>query len=569
MPSEIYCRSHLGRFSPFRLARLFSGAVQVRVMACAVMVLSFSHGVADAAPSLPDRSAQVSQVFENLRNDPVRLQMFLRQFPKGADLHNHLVGAVYAESLLRWAGEEGLCVSVSAGTVLPGSCDVGREGQEKATALPQDPVAWNLMVDALSMRDFVPGVSDRSGHDHFFGTFDRFLPLQLTRQGDMLAEARQHAADDHVHYVELMISPALGAMIASGHPLGLKDSGDLPTAHAALAPRLPALVAQARAEVDRMEERARQLLHCPPAGVSGSSQSGGIPPACRVQVRYLFQSVRTLPAAEVFAQLEAGYALVRADPRFVGLNIVAPEDNPVAVRDYGLQMAMFHFLNGVMPGVALSLHAGELTPALVPPAALQSHVWQAIETAGAQRIGHGVDVRWEKDPAGLLALMRRKHVLVEINLTSNQEILGVSGDQHPFRLYRQAGVPLALSTDDEGISRGSLTQEYQKAVDWFGLRYPDLVSLSRTGLEYAFLPGQSLWQDRQPGHFVPVCRQAVVGHELPQPCQALLKSSAKARAQWQLEEDLAAFEERAAREPLFNPGPPAQLTGGGVRARQP
>jgi hypothetical protein len=40
---------------------------------------------------------------------------------------------------------------------------------------------------------------------------------------------------------------------------------------------------------------------------------------------------------------------------------------------------------------------------------------------------------------------------VEINLTSNDQILGVHGAMHPFPAYRAAGVPTVLSTDDEGV----------------------------------------------------------------------------------------------------------------------
>jgi adenosine deaminase len=32
-------------------------------------------------------------------------------------------------------------------------------------------------------------------------------------------------------------------------------------------------------------------------------------------------------------------------------------------------------------------------------------------------------------------------------------VLGVSGKNHPFPIYRKFGVPVALSTDDEGIER--------------------------------------------------------------------------------------------------------------------
>ena len=52
--------------------------------------------------------------------------------------------------------------------------------------------------------------------------------------------------------------------------------------------------------------------------------------------------------------------------------------------------------------------------------------------------------------------MAERNVLVEIALTSNDMILGVSGDDHPLPTYLKYGVPVALATDDEGVSRLSL-----------------------------------------------------------------------------------------------------------------
>ena len=49
-----------------------------------------------------------------LHQGPPALRAFLDQFPKGADLHVHLSGAVYAETFIREAGEDGLCVDSSA-----------------------------------------------------------------------------------------------------------------------------------------------------------------------------------------------------------------------------------------------------------------------------------------------------------------------------------------------------------------------------------------------------------------------------------------------------------------------
>src|ERR1700694_947433 len=41
------------------------------------------------------------------------MHAFLAEFPKGADLHVHLSGAIYAETFIRDAGEDGLCVDTA------------------------------------------------------------------------------------------------------------------------------------------------------------------------------------------------------------------------------------------------------------------------------------------------------------------------------------------------------------------------------------------------------------------------------------------------------------------------
>jgi len=214
-------------------------------------------------------------------------------------------------------------------------------------------------------------------------------------------------------------------------------------------------------------------------------------------------------------------------------------------------MRMFQFLSQVYPGVNLSLHAGELTGKLVPPEGLKHHIREAIEIAGAKRIGHGVDIASEDDVAGLLAEMAKKHVMVEINLTSNDEILNVKGAEHPLPLYRRAGVPVALSTDDEGVSRGDLTQEYVRAAQTYNLSYADLKQMSRTGLEYAFIPGQSLWDAHQVGKPVAACQTVSFSQPENGPCADLLKASEKARLQWQLESRFVAFEISAPHESLY------------------
>jgi adenosine deaminase len=401
--------------------------------------------------------------FPILPTDPLQLRAFLADMPKGADLHNHLDGAIYAETYLALAQAQGLCQDGS-GAITPPPCHAA-------------PPARDAMIDALSMRDFVPSPAEPSGHDHFFKTFARFHAATADTAA-LLAEEVRRAAAEHILYLEIIHVPRLGEateLAAKTAWHGDDFAADL----AALQPALARIVAEAMRDTDQAEAALRARLGC---GTPAAEA------ACRVAFRYLPYSLRTQPEKTVFAQMAFDFALAQADRRYVGVNIVAPEDDPVALRDYHLHMRMLAFFHHRAPDIPLSLHAGELAFGLVPPEDLRFHIRQAMEIAGAARIGHGTSVMYETDPRGLLAELARRHIAIEINQTSNAQILGVAGRNHPFALYRQAGVPVVISTDDAGVERTDLTQEYLHAAQTWHLTYADLKSLSYAALTYSFLP---------------------------------------------------------------------------------
>jgi adenosine deaminase len=257
-----------------------------------------------------------------------------------------------------------------------------------------------------------------------------------------------------------------------------------------------------------------------------------------VVVRYLYQVLRESPKEQVFAQVLAGFMLASLDPRMAGINFVQPEDGVTSMRDYHEQMQMVDYVKKLYPTVHITLHAGELAPGLVPPDGLRFHIREAVEIGHAERIGHGVSVMCETDADRLLDLMRRRHVMVEINLTSNDLILGVRGKEHPLPVYRKHGVPVALSTDDEGVSRTHLTMEYQRAVLTYGLSYSDLKEMVRNSLEYSFLAGASYWRDAT--YRAPVSACAATTESAT--CQTFLKANDKARLQLDLEDRFRGFE---------------------------
>src|SRR5207237_10248506 len=104
--------------------------------------------------------------------------------------------------------------------------------------------------------------------------------------------------------------------------------------------------------------------------------------------------------------------------------------------------------------------------------------------------------------------------VVAICLSSNDLILGVAGAQHPLATYMQYGVPVALATDDEGVSRSEISREFLKAAEDQGLGYLQLKTMARNSLQYAFIAGSSLWSDAH--KFVPVtqCAQHIALRKL-------------------------------------------------------
>jgi adenosine deaminase len=484
---------------------------------------------AAAAGTAEQRAARA---YEAARANPLDLEAFLVRMPKGADLHYHLSGGIYAETFIRDAAEDGLCVDLASHAFVPPQPNCGA-GQVAAGKAFEDQNLYDALIDAFSMRSFVatPGFS---GHDQFFATFGRFGGLSSRHAGEWLDEISSRAAAQNEQYLELMHTPSFGHAAQLAKEIGWKDDfGQL--RDALLARGLRDEVAADRNELDQMEASRRAIEHC------GTAQET---PGCRITVRYIYQILRGFPKEQVFAQTLLGFETASADPRFVGLNFVMPEDGTISMADYELHMKIVGFLHGLYPKVHISLHAGELAPGLVPPEGLCCHIRLAVEVAHAERIGHGVDVIHEDRPYDLLKEMAAKHVMVEINLTSNDGILGVSGKDHPLPLYRKFHVPVALSTDDEGVSRINMTHEYVRAAETYALGYADMKQMVRTGLEHNFLPGPSLWREPDAlGHAASACATDALGAAKPSAaCAQFLKSSEKAQEQWELERRFREFE---------------------------
>lgn len=466
---------------------------------------------------------------DSLQGRPGRLKAFFADLPKGGDLHNHLSGAVTTEYLVKLAGEKGLCIDATMTAVAP-PCGPGTRPAADART---DAGFRRQIVRAWSMQDFP---ADQSGHDHFFDTFGKF-GLATSDRGKLLANVANTVVEQNQFYLETMVTPASDSAKKLAEAVGY--DADLAAFHRKLLAggQLDRVVDEAVREADDANAQFREAAHC---------NTSRPDPGCRLPVRWISQVSRGSTPARVFTQMAVGMRLAERDPRFVAVNLVQPEDGESALSNYSLQMRMLEYLRGQYPGAHLTLHAGELAPGLVKPEDLTFHIREAVLVAGAERIGHGVDLVHEDDWRQLARTMARRQVAVEVPFSSNKQILGIAGDDHPFNAYRRYGVPVVLSTDDPGVSRIDVSHEYQYAARTYRLGYTELKDLARASLEYAFRDGRSLWAaGSAPSGYrtVPACADARPGSDHPGArCVRYLADNPKAATQWRQETAFATFE---------------------------
>ncbi len=108
--------------------------------------------------------------------------------------------------------------------------------------------------------------------------------------------------------------------------------------------------------------------------------------------------------------------------------------------------------------VPFVIHAGE--------AAGPESVRAAVEF-GAVRIGHGIRAVEDRE---LLALLREKHIPLELCYTSNLQTKAVQTPaEYPLMNFLEDGIAVTLNTDNMVVSNTSLKQEYQRIKDLYAL----------------------------------------------------------------------------------------------------
>jgi adenosine deaminase/adenosine deaminase CECR1 len=397
------------------------------------------------------------------------LTMFFTMMPKGGDLHHHYSGAIYAEQYLEWVDKEGFCVNKANYTIEKnkpaGACVSGQDVMNDNTVLAN-------LLQRWSDKDFYNHSAIQSPPDRqFFDTFAYFGPVASTNTVDGLQRLKQRAIQENLSYIETIFEIAPIAQDVDFDKKAL-NGGVTDADFAALAAKLdkdPAFQGWIAGYIDNVNKSG--------AGIDDD----------QFTLRYQPFALRFLSPSQVYSQILSSFKLASSHPKIVGVNIVGQESVNVSMRDYALHMQMYRYLKTKYPKVKLALHAGELSLGMVEPEGLTFHIKDAIDVAGASRIGHGMDIAHESNPLAIMKKMRDAKIAVEVNLSSNDFILGIKEQAHPVTLFRKYGVPYVLSTDDAGVSRNNLSGEYVLYAARYQPDYAEVKKLSYDSIRYSFL----------------------------------------------------------------------------------
>lgn len=433
-------------------------------------------------------SQATNDYFENIRDNEVALTAFFSHMPKGGDLHHHFSGSIYAEPLLQRAIADDFYLNTE-------TMDVRKEKPSTGDWQLFSTLKTNGTLDSYQQKIMQKwSIKDYNNVDYpsdklFFESFMKFEPAIKGNFGQGLLELKKRAISENVSYIETQLSTIPTVL----------NTDDLTKFNSRL--RKLALAKDEKAILTTLDSVYSSLLKKEAESYAKDFNTNFVTKLHKdlkiddkqFTMRYQNFVLRFMEPVDLFKNLVIAFISADGSPLIAGVNIVSPEDGATSMKDYWLHMLMFKYCHSRYPAVKYAMHAGELTLGLVQPEELTWHISAAVYTAGANRIGHGVDLAYEKDSYDLLRYMAKKSIPIEINLVSNEFILKVKDSRHPLTLYKEFGVPIVISTDDAGILRTNMTEQYVLlAKRYKNVSYTDIKQYVYNSLHYSFIKDEGV-----------------------------------------------------------------------------
>lgn len=424
----------------------------------------------------------VDEYLEKIRHNEAALISFMSKMPKGGDLHHHYSGSVYTESLIDKAIKDDYFIHIK--TMVAKRVPGDGEDWKKLSVLREEGTLNEYKLKMLKSWSIQYFNSESPSDKHFFDSFGKFREVVNDYTAEGLVEFKERAIEENVTYIETQLKEVnidldLSCFANENDKLRNLVAKKDTTAIFKIFDKVNKGILKQNA-LEKVDAFNAKFIERPHDSLKIDSEN--------FTMRYQNYILRFLPPVDVFKSLVLASISAEKSDLIVGVNIVAPEHGEVSMRDYGLHMLMFNYCQEKYPKVKYALHAGELTLGLVKPEELTSHINDAVYLAKADRVGHATAIPYEHNSTELLKYMAKNNIPIEVNLVSNSFILNIEKEEHPILLFKDYGVPIIISTDDAGILRTNLTDQFVTLVrDYPSFHYADIKECVYNSLKFSFI----------------------------------------------------------------------------------
>jgi adenosine deaminase len=432
--------------------------------------------------------ANLNEILENIRPNRSALFGFFSMMPKGGDLHHHYSGSIYTESYIDYVFQKDLYVNEETLEIAMDISNLPVTVQSEWKRLSRVTNKEKLKLRFMrywSIKDFVKG--ERSPDEQFFSTFAAFSIPSKDDYIRGLQEIKKRAQNQKLSYIETIF------ITTNTKDIQLQNEVELDSMFLKFQTNEDEnkLINELEKIYDTYLELIKTVANKHTKLVETYYSESKVEDENFI-LRFQNYVARYKQPVDVFIELFASFFSCNESSLISGVNIVAAENGEVSMRDNWLHTMFFKFLESKFPNVKYSIHAGELVSGLVQPEYLGTHIKRSLSLKNLKRIGHAVDIIYDNEFTKTVNLLKQKKIAIEINLTSNEFILGVSNDLHPIEIYFRNGIPIVICTDDEGVLRTSITEQYVLLAHRYKLTYDEIKTVVKNSLTYSNLEDEKI-----------------------------------------------------------------------------
>jgi adenosine deaminase len=430
----------------------------------------------------------LNEILEKIRPNRSALFGFFSMMPKGGDLHHHYSGSIYTESYIDYIFQKDFYINEETLEILKdiSILPISVQAEWKKISLVNNKEKIKLKLLRLwSSKDFVKG--EQSSDEHFFSTFPAFNIPSKENYINNLQELKRRAINQKICYLETIFitTNTKDIQLVNEAELDLKlldiqKSKDENLLMTELENLYNSLIVQISSVADKHTKLVEDYHKT--SNVDDKN----------FKLRFQNYVARYKQPTDVFVDLFASFHSSNSSTLISGVNIVASENGEISMRDYWLHTMFYKFLELKYPNVYFAIHAGELVSGMVQPENLGTHIRQSLILENLKRIGHAVDIIYDNKFTSTIKKIKDKKIAIEINLTSNEFILGVANDLHPIEIYYRNGIPIVICTDDEGVLRTSITEQYVLLAHRYKLTYDEIKEVVKNSITYSNLKDNNI-----------------------------------------------------------------------------